>query len=66
MAITKIMNIKNSKKYKKKAGKHLINALEYITNPQKTQNGLYVSGINCPANARAAFIQMTQDRKSTL
>lgn len=63
MAITKIMNIKNSKKYKKKAGKHLINALEYITNPQKTQNGLYVSGINCPANARAAFIQMTQTKK---
>lgn len=63
MAITKIMNIKNSKKHNKKVGKHLINALEYITNPEKTKSGLYVAGVNCPANAKGAYVQMSQTKK---
>lgn len=63
MAVTKMMNIKNSKSSKKKAGKHLINALEYITNPLKTENGLYVSGVNCVASANGAFVQMTNTKR---
>ena len=39
------------------------NALEYITNPEKTQNGLYIGGINCVTSARGAFVQMSQTKK---
>lgn len=63
MAVTKIMNIKNSKSHGKKAGKHLINALEYITNPEKTKNGLYIGGVNCVSSARGAFVQMSNTKK---
>ncbi len=64
MAITKMMNIRNSKAHPRKAGKHLINALNYITNPEKTKDGLYVGAVNCLANPKSAFIQMSNTKKA--
>lgn len=41
MAVTKLMNIKESSKGK---GRHLFNSIRYIMNPEKTENGLWVGG----------------------
>lgn len=41
MAITKLMNIKESSHG---AGRHLFNSIRYIMNPEKTENGLLVGG----------------------
>lgn len=54
MAISKILHMKDCGS--SFHGKHLKTALEYITVPQKTQNGRLVSAINCQPDA--AFEQM--------
>lgn len=46
MAIIKLMHMKEAKGAKNKAA-HLKNSIEYILNPQKTQQGLFVGSINC-------------------
>lgn len=38
--------------------KTLINSLKYITNPEKTESDLLVSGLNCSANPKLAYRQM--------
>ena len=45
MAITKILNIKESEG--RNPASHLKNALEYIQNPDKTEECVLVGGINC-------------------
>ena len=45
MAITKILNIQESEG--RNPASHLKNALEYIQNPDKTEECILVGGINC-------------------
>ena len=45
MTITKILNIKESEG--RNPASHLKNALEYIQNPDKTEECVLVGGINC-------------------
>lgn len=45
MAITKILNIKESKG--RNPASHLENALRYIQNPDKTEECVLVGSINC-------------------
>lgn len=59
MAITKIMNIGASKQGDVAA--HLHNALEYITNAEKTENGVLVGYINCMEGM--VFEQMRQTKQ---
>ena len=54
MAITKILNIKESEG--RNPASHLKNALEYIQNPNKTEECVLVGGINCLPDT--AFEQM--------
>lgn len=59
MAISKILHMKD---YGSSFhGKHLKSALEYITVPEKTQNGRLVSAINCQVDN--AFEQMKETKK---
>lgn len=56
MAITKMMNIKQAKKGS--ASAHLFNAINYILNEKKTENGLWVGGNagTIPADIYDTFI----------
>lgn len=56
MAISKILHMKDCGS--SFHGKHLKSALEYITVPEKTQNGRLVSAINCQVDN--AFEQMKE------
>ena len=58
MAITKILNIKESKG--RNPASHLENALNYIQNPDKTEECVLVGGINCLPDA--AFEQMVETK----
>lgn len=58
MAITKILNIKESKG--RNPASHLENALNYIQNPDKTEECVLVGGINCLPET--AFEQMTETK----
>ena len=58
MAITKILNIKESKG--RNPASHLKNALEYIQNPDKTEECVLVGGINCLPDT--AFEQMEETK----
>ena len=58
MAITKILNIKESKG--RNPATHLKNALEYIQNPDKTEECVLVGGINCLPDT--AFEQMEETK----
>ena len=58
MAITKILNIKESEG--RNPASHLKNALEYIQNPDKTEECILVGGINCLPNT--AFEQMEETK----
>ena len=58
MAITKILNIKESEG--RNPASHLKNALEYIQNPDKTEECLLVGGINCLPDT--AFEQMEETK----
>lgn len=56
MAITKILHMKQAKSGY--MAKHLANGLKYITDPDKTEGGRYVSGSNCiPENALAQMLE---------
>ena len=58
MAISKIRCMKDTgKSYH---GRHLKSAIEYITVPEKTQNGRLASAINC--QLEYAFEQMRQTK----
>ena len=58
MAITKILNIQESEG--RNPASHLKNALEYIQNPDKTEECLLVGGINCLPDT--AFEQMEETK----
>ncbi len=58
MAITKILNIQESEG--RNPATHLKNALEYIQNPDKTEECVLVGGINCLPNT--AFEQMEETK----
>ena len=58
MAITKILNIKESEG--RNPASHLKNALEYIQNPNKTEDCVLVGGINCLPDT--AFEQMEETK----
>ena len=47
MAVTKLLHMKQAKSGY--PAKHLANGLKYIMDPDKTENGRYVSGSNCIA-----------------
>lgn len=49
MAISKILHMKESKSGF--IAKHLSNAINYITESEKTENGRYVAGWNCMPEA---------------
>ena len=58
MAITKVLNIKESEG--RNPASHLKNALEYIQNPNKTEECVLVGGINCLPDT--AFEQMEETK----
>ena len=58
MAITKILNIQESEG--RNPASHLKNALEYIKNPDKTEECVLVGGINCLPDT--AFKQMEETK----
>lgn len=58
MAITKILNIQESEG--RNPASHLKNALEYIQNPDKTEECILVDGINCLPDT--AFEQMEETK----
>jgi hypothetical protein len=58
MAITKILNIMESEG--RNPVTHLKNALEYIQNPDKTEECILVGGINCLPDT--AFEQMEETK----
>ena len=58
MAITKILNIKESEG--RNPASHLKNVLEYIQNPNKTEECVLVGGINCLPDT--AFEQMEETK----
>ena len=58
MAITKILNIQKSEG--RNPASHLKNALEYIQNPDKTEECILVGGINCLPDT--AFEQMEETK----
>lgn len=58
MAITKILNIMESEG--RNPASHLKNALEYIQNPDKTEECVLVGGINCLLDT--AFEQMEETK----
>ena len=58
MAITKILNIMESES--RNPASHLKNALEYIQNPDKTEECILVGGINCLPDT--AFEQMEETK----
>lgn len=60
MAITKILYMKDcGKRY---AGKHLKQALDYITVEEKTGGGRYVGGLNCQPDYAYRQMKATKDR----
>ena len=58
MAITKILNIQESEG--RNPASHLKNALEYIQNPDKTEEGVLMGSINCLPDT--AFEQMEETK----
>ena len=58
MAITKILTINDCGE--KFAGKHLKQAIDYITDAEKTQGGRYVTGINCQPQEVFRQMKMTK------
>lgn len=59
MAISKILYMKDCGNHFH--GKHLKQSLDYVMNPEKTQNGRLVGGMNCQLDA--AFKQMMDTKK---
>lgn len=61
MAITKIWYIQKSQDGDLSGS--LKRSLQYIVNPVKTDNGLLVGGVNCPADATLAYQQMCETKQ---
>ena len=61
MAITKIWYIQKSQDGDLSGS--LKRSLQYIVNPVKTDNGLLVGGVNCPADAMLAYQQMCETKQ---
>ena len=59
MAISKILNMKDCGGHF--YGKHLKRALDYVINPEKTQDGRLVGAINCQVDT--AFEQMKETKR---
>lgn len=59
MAISKILYMKDCGGHFH--GKHLKQALDYVMNPEKTQNGRLIGGMNC--QPETAFKQMMDTKK---
>ena len=59
MAITKILNIKESEG--RNPASHLKNALEYIQNPDKTEECVLVGGINCLPDTAFEHMEETKN-----
>ena len=59
MAISKILNMKDCGGHFH--GKHLKRSLDYVTNPEKTQDGRLVGAINCQVDS--AFEQMKATKR---
>ena len=59
MAISKILNMKDCGGHFH--GKHLKRSLDYVMNPEKTQDGRLVGAINC--QAESAFEQMKETKR---
>lgn len=59
MAITKLLHMKQSGQ--SNPAKHLQNAINYVLNPEKTQNGLLVGAGNC--NVYSAYEDMINTKK---
>jgi len=59
MAISRILHMKQAKSGY--MAKHLANALKYITDPEKTQDGRYVGSVNC--GAQTALAQMIDTKR---
>lgn len=59
MAISKILHMKDCGGHFH--GKHLKSSLDYIMNPEKTQNGRLIGGINCQPDT--AFEQMKETKR---
>ena len=59
MAISKILYMKDCGNHFH--GKHLKQSLDYVMNPEKTQNGRLVGGMNCQLDT--AFKQMMDTKK---
>ena len=59
MAITKILNIKESEG--RNPASHLKNALEYIQNPDKTEECVLVGGINCLPDTACEQMEETKN-----
>ena len=59
MAISKILYMKDCGGHFH--GKHLKQALEYVMNPEKTQDGRLIGGMNCQPDT--AFKQMMDTKK---
>lgn len=60
MAISKILYMKDSGAHQH--GMHLRRALDYVMNPEKTQNGKLIGGVNC--QPEIAFKQMMDTKKA--
>lgn len=60
MAISKILNMKDCGGHFH--GKHLKRALDYVMNPDKTQDGRLVGAINCQVDT--AFEQMKETKRN--
>lgn len=61
MAITKIWYIQKSQDGDLSGS--LKRSLQYIVNPVKTDHGLLVGGVNCPADAMLAYQQMCETKQ---
>ena len=59
MAISKILNMKDCGGHFH--GKHLKRSLDYVMNPEKTQDGRLVGAINCQVDS--AFEQMKATKR---
>ena len=60
MAVTVLKNLKES--HKGNPAAHLKNAIKYILNPEKTENG-FLTGSNCGANASEIYEAMIGTKK---
>lgn len=60
MAISKILYMKDCGNHFH--GKHLKQSLDYVMNPEKTQNGRLIGGMNCQPDT--AFRQMMDTKKA--